>query len=83
MFIKLNSEVIYTKKHNQDLAGLGTGVRSPPVSPTSTGRLWGPPNLLTNEYRGRSSRRIRKAERQATHLSPSTAEIRNAGSISI
>jgi hypothetical protein len=51
-----------------------TGFFSTPQHP---GRLWGPPNLLSNGYRG-----AKQPGREADHSPPSSTEVKNGGAIS-
>jgi len=42
-------------------------------SPPRPNRLWGPPNLLSNEYQG-----VKRPGGEDDHLPPSSAEVTNA-----
>jgi hypothetical protein len=62
------------------LDGQGVGVRVPVrrrtfCSPRLTGRLWGPPNLLSNGYRGALSLGVKRLGREADHAPPAGAEV--------
>jgi hypothetical protein len=46
---------------------------SPPLCPE---RLWGPPSLLSNEYRGSLSLGIKRPGRETDHSPPSSAEVK-------
>jgi hypothetical protein len=49
-------------------------------TPQSPDRLWGPPSLLYNGYRG-SSLGVKRPGREADHSLPSSAEVKNGGAI--
>jgi hypothetical protein len=49
--------------------------------PLIPSRLWGPPNLQSNGYRGAVSPRLKRPEPEAG-TSPSSAEVENDGAIS-
>jgi hypothetical protein len=46
-------------------------------SPRRPGRLWGPPNLLSNGYRGALSPGVKRPGREADHSPPASAEVKN------
>jgi hypothetical protein len=48
-------------------------------SPQRPGRFWGPPNFLSNGYKGLSVG-IKRPEREADHSTSSSAEVKNAWS---
>jgi hypothetical protein len=50
-------------------------------SPQLPDRLWGPPSLLYNEYRGPLSPGVKRRRREADHSPPSNAEAKNGGAI--
>jgi hypothetical protein len=60
----------------------GIGVRVPVISrifsyPRRPDRLWGPPNLLSNGYRGAVlSPRVKRQGREADHSPPTSAEVK-------
>jgi hypothetical protein len=58
----------------------GVGVRVPVRSRTftssSSARLWGPPNILSNGYRGPFSPGIKWHAREAGHSPPTSAEVK-------
>jgi hypothetical protein len=63
------------------LNGGGVGVRVPLgsrifSSPRRLDRLWAPPNLLSNGYRGALSRGEKRAGREADHSPPASAEVK-------
>jgi hypothetical protein len=45
-------------------------------SPCRPDRLWGPPNLLSNGYRGALSPGVKRAGREADHSPPTSAEFK-------
>jgi hypothetical protein len=47
-------------------------------SPPRPERLWGPPSLLSNGYRGALSLRVKQPGREADHSPLSSAEVKNA-----
>jgi hypothetical protein len=51
------------------------------ISPQRPDRLWGPPSLLSNGYRGRFAGGVRRSGRKADHSSASSAEVVNDGAI--
>jgi hypothetical protein len=64
------------------LTGQRVGVRVPVevrifTSPSRPDRLWGPPNLLFNEY-GDSFPLLKGPGREADHSPPTSTEIKNA-----
>jgi hypothetical protein len=59
----------------------GVGVRVPLGSrifsaPCRPDRLWGPPNLLYNEYRALYPRGVKRQGREADHSPPTSAEVK-------
>jgi hypothetical protein len=59
----------------------GVGVRVPVesrifFSPNNPSRLWGPPNLLSNGYRGLSPPEVKRPGREFDHSPPASAEVR-------
>jgi hypothetical protein len=50
-------------------------------SPRRPNRLWGPPSLLSNGYRWRFPPGVKRPGREADHLPPSSAEVKNGGAI--
>jgi hypothetical protein len=50
-------------------------------SPQRPNRLWGPMNFLSNGYPGRHSRKKKRPRREADHLPPSSAGVKNGGAI--
>jgi hypothetical protein len=65
------------------LDGRGVGVRVPVgprifSSPSRPDRLWGPPNLLSNGYRGPGnlSPAVKRPVREADHSPPASAEVK-------
>jgi hypothetical protein len=44
-------------------------------------RLCGPPNLLPNAYRGLFPVRVKRSVRESDHSSPSSADVKNDGSM--
>jgi hypothetical protein len=48
-------------------------------SPPRPDRFWGPPSLLSNNYRGRSPG-VKQPGRESDHSPPSSAEVENAWS---
>jgi hypothetical protein len=59
----------------------GVGVRVPVgsrifSSPRRPDRLWGPPNLLSNGYRGALSPGVKRPGRYADHSPPANAEVK-------
>jgi hypothetical protein len=52
---------------------VGSGIFSPPRRPD---RLWGPPNLLFNGYRGALSPGVKRPGREADHSPPASAEVK-------
>jgi hypothetical protein len=58
----------------------GVGVRVPVVSrifssPRRPDRIWGPPNLVSNGYRGMSPG-VKRPGREADHSPPTSAEVK-------
>jgi hypothetical protein len=47
--------------------------------PQSSDKVWGPPSLLTNEYRRILSPEIKQPGSEARHSPPSSAEANNGG----
>jgi hypothetical protein len=45
-------------------------------SPRRPDRLWVPPNLLSNGYRGLISPGVKRPEREAFHSPPASAEVK-------
>jgi hypothetical protein len=59
----------------------GVGVRVPVgsrifSSPSRPDGLWGPPNLLSNWYRGSLSPRVKRPRREADYSPPASAEVK-------
>jgi hypothetical protein len=59
----------------------GVGVRIPVLSRNFSSlrrpdRLWGPPNLLCNGYRGALSPGVKRQGREADHSPPASAEVK-------
>jgi hypothetical protein len=50
-------------------------------SPRRPDRLWGPPSLLSNGYKGAVSPVLKRPERETDHSPPTSAEVRKCGSI--
>jgi hypothetical protein len=46
------------------------------TSPCRPDRLWGPPNLLSNGYRGALSLRVKRPGRESDHSPPTSAEVK-------
>jgi hypothetical protein len=65
----------------------GYGLDSPGSIPgsarffSSPQRLWGPPSLLFNEYRGALSSGLKRPGREADRSPPSSAKVKNGGAI--
>jgi hypothetical protein len=64
------------------LNGRGAGVRVPVgarifFSQLRPHQFWGPPSLLSNEYREALSPWVKRPGREADHLPPASAEVRN------
>jgi hypothetical protein len=74
-----DSVVIIATGYRLDDRGVGVqvpvGVRIC-TSPRHPDRLWGPPNLLSNGYRGALSPGVKWPVREADHSTPTSAEVK-------
>jgi hypothetical protein len=65
--------------YSLDDQGVGVQVPVGPrifSSPCHPHRLWSPPNLLSNGYRGAPSLGVKRTEREADHSLPTSAEVK-------
>jgi hypothetical protein len=51
------------------------------VTPQRPDRLWGPPRLLSNGYVGAISPGVKRPWREAHHLTPPSAEVKDGGAV--
>jgi hypothetical protein len=79
--------LLYTqnRRSRDSLVGIATGYgldERVPVgsrifsSPRRPDRLWGPPNLISNGYRGAISPGVKRQVREADHSLPASAEVK-------
>jgi hypothetical protein len=80
LFLRSRDSVVGTAT-GYGLDVLGVGVRVPVrsrifSSPSRLGWLWGPPNLISNGYRGPFLPEVKQPGREANHSSPASAYVK-------
>jgi hypothetical protein len=80
-YIPINRDSVVGVTNGYGLDGKGVGVRIPVgskivSSPRRPDRLWGPPNLLSDWYRGTLSQELKRPGHEYDHSPPGGIEVK-------